>query len=28
MTPHVYNTDEHIDRVVDAIAKNRHLLRA
>ncbi len=26
MTPHVYNTDEHIDRVVDAIAKSRHLL--
>jgi selenocysteine lyase/cysteine desulfurase len=28
MTPHVYNTDEHIERVVDGIAKNRHLLRA
>ena len=28
MTPHVYNTGEHIDRVVDGIAKSRHLLSA
>lgn len=28
MTPHVYNTEEHIDRVVDGIAKSRQLLSA
>ncbi len=28
MTPHVYNTAEHIDRVIDGIAKSRHLLSA
>jgi selenocysteine lyase/cysteine desulfurase len=27
MTPHMYNSDEHIDRAIDGIARNRHLLR-
>ncbi len=28
MTPHVYNTEKHIDRMVDGIAKSRQLLSA
>ncbi len=26
MSPHVYNTREHVDRVVDAVSRSRHLL--
>jgi selenocysteine lyase/cysteine desulfurase len=26
MSPHVYNTEDHVDRVIDAVKKNRALL--
>jgi selenocysteine lyase/cysteine desulfurase len=28
LTPHVYNTEEHIDRAIAAVATARHLLAA